>query len=79
MMTPCITTPSIDLVQNYLAAQDVHSRLKIADPLIAAQQYLGVIKESLFWPKLIGMPIVQEDENVVRSATEAFLKIYRTS
>ena len=68
--------PAVGLVQNYLAAQNTLGRLKIADPLLAAQQFLGMIKESVFWPKMIGMPIVQDDQNVVQAATEAFLKIY---
>ncbi|RFB78516.1 TetR/AcrR family transcriptional regulator [Methylovirgula sp. 4M-Z18] len=68
--------PAIGLVQNYLAAESARGRLTIADPLLAAQQFLGMIKESVFWPRLIGMPVVRDDDSVVRAATEGFLKIY---
>lgn len=53
--------------------------LKTDRPDIVSQQYLGMVKESLFWPVLLGafpMPSKEHDEAVIGRAAEIILSIY---
>jgi hypothetical protein len=52
-------------------------RLAIADPLLAAQQFLGIVKETFFWPALIGLPTIDNERHVIERATAMFLETYR--
>jgi TetR/AcrR family transcriptional regulator of autoinduction and epiphytic fitness len=56
--------------------------LKTDRPDIASQQYLGMIKESLFWPVLLGvfpMPSKEHDEDVMEKAADLILTVYSFS
>lgn len=54
--------------------------LEVEDPALAAEQFTGLIKASLFWPRLIadaGPAVEPERRAVVRSAVAMFLDHYR--
>lgn len=44
------------------------------DPALAAAQFLGAVKEPLFWPRVLGVPVAFAAEQVVARATAAILK-----
>lgn len=49
------------------------------DPVLAAQFYLGMVKEALFWPVMLGImekPSPERDSEVIEKASEYFMKIY---
>ena len=51
----------------------------INDIPLAAQQYLGMVKEALFWPVLLGilpMPSPERDRYVIEDCTEKFARLY---
>lgn len=51
----------------------------IGDIPLAAQQYLGMVKEALFWPVLLGilpMPSPERDRYVIEDCTEKFARLY---
>jgi TetR/AcrR family transcriptional regulator, regulator of autoinduction and epiphytic fitness len=68
--------PAVGLVERYFAAQNGRGRLSVPDPLLAAQQFLGAVKESLFWPALIGVPTADDEAAVIDAATAMILRIY---
>jgi TetR/AcrR family transcriptional regulator, regulator of autoinduction and epiphytic fitness len=68
--------PAVGLVERYFAAQNGRGRLSVPDPLLAAQQFLGAVKESLFWPALIGVPTANDEAAVIEAATAMILRIY---
>lgn len=54
----------------------------IEDIPLAAQQYLGMIKEALFWPVLLGIlpkPSPERDRYVIEDCTEKFAQLYSLS
>jgi TetR/AcrR family transcriptional regulator of autoinduction and epiphytic fitness len=69
--------PAIALLEGYLSAQDRRGRLKVSDPMLAAQQFLGGVKEALFWPMLLGLPVKREESQVIAAAVDALLTVYR--
>lgn len=69
--------PAVGLVERYFAGAHEHGRLVVADPLLAAQQFLGAVKESLFWPALIGLPTSADENAVINAATAMILRVYR--
>jgi TetR/AcrR family transcriptional regulator, regulator of autoinduction and epiphytic fitness len=71
--------PAVGLVERYFAAQHQLGRLAVPDPLLAAQQFLGAIKESLFWPALIGLTTRADEDAVIDAATAMILRVYRNS
>jgi TetR/AcrR family transcriptional regulator, regulator of autoinduction and epiphytic fitness len=68
--------PAVGIVERYFAAQQGRGRLDVADPLLAAQQFLGAVKESLFWPALIGVPTRTDEDEVIAAATRMVLRVY---
>lgn len=68
--------PAVALLENYIAAQRAMGRLKVDDAWLASAQFLGSIKEGVFWPALLGLPVA-EDDRVIAAAVDAFLKAYR--
>lgn len=68
----------LDSVGEYLKA----SGKPIEDVPLAAQQYLGMVKESLFWPVLLGilpMPSPERDRYVIDDCSTRFMKTYNLS
>ncbi len=69
--------PAIALLERYLAAQHQRGRLKVPDATVAAQQFLGGVKEGVFWPALLGLPVTRDDDQVIAAAVAALLTVYR--
>lgn len=54
--------------------------LDIERPGLAAAQYLGLVKEYLYWPWLFGMikkPTLKQQEEVIKRANKVFFSHYR--
>lgn len=68
--------PAVALLERYLAAQHARGRLNVPDAWLASAQFLGAVKEGVYWPALLGLPI-PDDEPVITSAVAGFLKVYR--
>jgi len=65
----------LDTVSDYLEALG----RPVQDKLLASQQYVGMIKECLFWPVLLGlipMPTPEKDEYVIKDCVEKFIRLY---
>jgi AcrR family transcriptional regulator len=63
----------------YLAKQHERKLLKIIDPVIAAKDFLGLLKENAFWHVMIGVakkPSLAERERAVKHAVDVFLGFY---
>lgn len=69
--------PAVGIVERYFEEASKRGMLAVQDPLLAAQQFLGAVKESLFWPALIGVPSRSDEEAVIKAATEMVLRMYR--
>lgn len=67
--------PAMALLERYIAAQHKAGRLNVPDAWLAAAQFLGAVKEGVYWPALLGLP-VPDDEPVIASAVAGFLKVY---
>lgn len=49
------------------------------DPRLAAQFYLGMVKEALFWPVMLGimpLPSAERDREVIEKAADKFIGMY---
>jgi TetR/AcrR family transcriptional regulator of autoinduction and epiphytic fitness len=58
--------PAVAVVAAYLARQPGR---RVEDPTLAAQMFLGAVKEALFWPILLGLPVTGDEERVIDAAT----------
>ncbi len=66
----------VKTLTDYLAS----TRKPIEDVPLAAMHYLGMVKEALFWPVMLGIvaqPTVQRDDEVIEKSTDMFLKLYQ--
>jgi TetR/AcrR family transcriptional regulator of autoinduction and epiphytic fitness len=64
----------------YLSRQTKLGVLAASQPDQAARQFLGMVKEAVFWPRVLGVgkpPSKREVENAVTNAVSIFLKSYR--
>lgn len=68
--------PAVAPLQAYLAGLNERGVLRIPDPAAAAGLFLGGIKESLFWPMLLGLPVA-DDGPVIAAAVDTFLRAHR--
>ncbi len=64
------------LLESYIAAQHARGRLQVPNPALVASQFLGGIKEALYWPSMMGLPIRNDDETVIGNAVAALLRAY---
>ncbi len=58
----------------------VSTEKPIEDVPLAAMHYLGMVKEALFWPVMLGIvaqPTAQRDDEVIEKSTDMFLKLYQ--
>lgn len=72
--------PAFDALVRYLIAMDRHGRLRIPQPELAALQFLGLFKEALVWPRLLGaepLPAARR-EAVIEQAVASFMTTYAT-
>ncbi|PWC32458.1 TetR/AcrR family transcriptional regulator [Azospirillum sp. TSO35-2] len=67
------------LLDGYLAAQHARGRLNAPDPHVVATQLLGGIKEVLFWPTMLGLPVTADPERVVADSVAALLRAHGTA
>ena len=63
-----------ELSQAYFAALAAEGRLATPDPQLAAAQFLGAIKEPLFWPRVLGVPVAFDASAAVERAIDGVLK-----
>ncbi|WP_022851303.1 TetR/AcrR family transcriptional regulator [Limisalsivibrio acetivorans] len=71
--------PMLATLEEYLKLKSEQGLLKIDDPALASQQFLGIIKESLFWPVLLGIyprPEKKREQEIIDSSIKAFFKIH---
>lgn len=73
-------TPAVSAVRNYIAELGRRGTLKVNDPNLAAQQFLGMIDETVLWVRVMGNSESVSAEyaaKVVDQAVEIFLTYYR--
>lgn len=71
--------PAFERLSNYIARLDDEGVLTADDPRLAAQQLLGMVKESLFWPQLFGVEVpetAEERKAVIDEAVRRFLEAH---
>lgn len=68
--------PAIGKLAQYLEHQVDRGQLTITDVALAAQQFLGMIKESWFWPSVLGLHPAYDGVTVVDQAVTTFLARY---
>lgn len=67
--------PAVKELSAYFAALAARGRLSPGlDPTLAAAQFLGAIKEPLFWPRVLGVPVAFASEAAVDRAIGAILR-----
>ncbi|WP_062153276.1 TetR/AcrR family transcriptional regulator [Beggiatoa leptomitoformis] len=52
----------------------------IDDIQLASMHYLGMVKEALFWPVMLGivpMPSPERDKEIIEKSTDMFIKLYQ--
>lgn len=64
--------PALVALEAYLAQQHRRGSLRVAQPRLAAQQFLGGIKEGVYWPALLGLTVVTDDEAIAAALTAFF-------
>ena len=72
--------PALQGMTSYFAALQARGILRDADPETIALQFVGMIKEPLTWPVLIGassMATVHEQKAVIENAVTVILTCYR--
>jgi TetR/AcrR family transcriptional regulator of autoinduction and epiphytic fitness len=71
--------PAVGLVEQYFQTAHERGQLQVPEPLLAAQQFLGAVKESLFWPAMLGMTPSKTEDAVINAATAMILHTYAHS
>lgn len=67
--------PVVKALHGYFSTLAQEGRLAPgADPELAAAQFLGAIKEPLFWPRVLGVPVAFDADATVERAIAATLK-----
>ncbi|MFS8036937.1 TetR/AcrR family transcriptional regulator [Xanthobacter sp. AM11] len=66
--------PAVKGLSAYFAALAASGRLaSVQEPQLAAAQFLGAIKEPLFWPRVLGVPVAFDPAEAVERAIDAVL------
>ncbi|MCF4165468.1 TetR/AcrR family transcriptional regulator [Zavarzinia compransoris] len=65
--------PAVAALAAYLRPLAAAGRLSTGDAELAAVQFLGMIKEALFWPRVLGVPTGFSPETVVEAAIDRIL------
>jgi len=68
--------PSIQRFAGFLKGEAEAGRLVIDDPVLAAEQFIGCLKETVVWPLLLGLQPQATESVVVREAVKTFLARY---
>ncbi len=72
--------PFLRTLEEYFSIKADSGELNIKDPALAAQQYLGIVKESLFWPVILSvlpMPTPERDTHVIETSVQILLDMYK--
>ena len=70
--------PFFERVHGYLAAADERGTLRVPNPTIAATQFLGMISNVVFWPKLLLVEWDPTDEQIGEAVTGAVTMLVAT-
>jgi TetR/AcrR family transcriptional regulator of autoinduction and epiphytic fitness len=63
-----------EALSRYLARESARGTLQVREPRLAAAQFLGMLKEPVLWPYVLGLrSIVFRPRETVRSACRVFL------
>jgi len=76
-----ITAVAANPLATFLREQTKVGTLSVGDPSLAAFEFIGMIKEPLFWPLLFGLkkpPVRASQTIVIDQAVRNFLKAYGT-
>lgn len=66
--------PAVKGLSAYFQTLAAHGRLAPGlEPALAAAQFLGALKEPLFWPRVLGVPVGFKVEEAVERAIDALL------
>lgn len=71
-----VTSIAVIPLSQYLEAQSKSGALRIKDPLLTAFQFIGTIKEPLFWPLLMGVTASElkySQPRVIKQAVAGFI------
>jgi len=68
--------PSIQRFAGWLEEEARAGRLVVENPVIAAEQFIGCLKETVVWPALLGLEPAFSRELVIREAVTTFLARY---
>lgn len=68
--------PSIQRFAGWLKGEARAGRLVVENPVIAAEQFMGCLKETVVWPALLGLEPAFSRELVIREAVTTFLARY---
>jgi len=71
--------PALGIVVDYLGSMASAGRLTLADPDLAARQFIGMINEPLVWFRVLGLedaPSAEREAQVVCEAVKTFLARY---
>jgi len=71
--------PFLKRLEVYFVSKAEAGALKAGDYSLASQQFIGMVKESLFWPVMLGIlpvPSSERDREVIESSIEIFLDTY---
>ncbi|RKP49327.1 TetR/AcrR family transcriptional regulator [Trinickia fusca] len=72
--------PAMKVLVGYLRELDERGALRVPHAELAAKQFLGLINESLLWPRVLGLAVAPgkaERTRVVEQAVAMFLDHYR--
>lgn len=69
-------SPAVGGLERYIAAQHDRGRMTAPDAQAVASRLLGGIKEMLFWPSMLGLPVSTDDETVIADAVAALLRAH---
>ena len=62
-------------LENFFAAHGRQGTLRVEDGWEATVLFLGVLKESVHWPALLGLPVA-DDDTAIAAAVRLTMKVY---
>ena len=74
--------PLIDDFSSYIEYLNEKGVLDVDNPRIAVAQYVGLVKECLYWPWLLGViskPSEKHQKEIIQRANKIFFTYYRVS
>lgn len=74
-----ITTVGAERLARFLADRSTEGVLAVPNPALAAMQFLGLVKESLFWPLVLGLerpPVPASLDEILEDSVRRFVRAY---